>query len=278
MPDIADDPRAHPPSPFAPPQTAKLSRFRMARVVAALILRETGSRDSRASLGFLWNVIEPLVSIVILSILFSMIRASPPLGTNFALYYVTGVVPFHLYSALSRQIARSMRFSRNLLGLPSVTVIDVIMARFLLSAITDLCVFIAIVFLLDAYYDLQLRPDMAAVLLGLGMAMALGLGIGTLNSVLFPASAVYESVWGLVSAPMLLVSGVFIHIEDLPGPIFDVLKWNPVAQIVAQMRHAFFPSYDIAWVSPAYVLIIAAVCFALGLVGLYRYIFDLLDM
>jgi capsular polysaccharide transport system permease protein len=68
------------------------------------------------------------------------------------------------------------------------------------------------------------------------------------------------------------------HIEDLPEPIFDVLKWNPAAQVVAQMRHAFYPSYDIAWVSPAYVLLIAAVCFALGLVGLYRYIFDVLDI
>ncbi len=278
MPDITDDHRAQSPLSFAPPQTARPSKFRMARVVSALILRETGSRDSRASLGFLWNVIEPLVSIAILSVLFSLIRTSPPLGTNFALYYVTGVIPFHLYSALSRQIARSMRFSRNLLGLPSVTVIDVIMARSLLCTITDLCVFIAILFLVNTYYDLQLRPDMVAVLLGLGMAMALGLGLGTLNAVLFPASAVYESFWGLVSGPLILVSGVFIHIEDLPEPIFAVLKWNPVAQIVAQMRHAFFPNYDIAWVSPPYVLLIAAVCFALGLVGLYRYIFDVLDM
>ena len=261
-----------------PPQPTKSPRFRMVRVVAALILRETGSRDSRASLGFLWNVIEPVVSIAILSLLFSLISQSPRLGTNFPLYYVTGVVPFHLYAAISRNVARSMRFSRNLLGLPSVTVIDVIAARFLLSAVTDICVFIVMLFLLKTYYDLQLNPDMAALLLGLCMAMALGLGIGTLNSVLFPASAVYESVWGLVNAPMLLVSGVFIHIEDLTGPIFDVLKWNPVAQIVAQMRHAFFPSYEIAWVSPAYVLLIAAVCFALGLVGLYRYIFDVLDI
>ncbi len=261
-----------------PPQPTKSPRFRMVRVVAALILRETGSRDSRASLGFLWNVIEPVVSIAILSLLFSLISQSPRLGTNFPLYYVTGVVPFHLYAAISRNVARSMRFSRNLLGLPSVTVIDVIAARFLLSAVTDICVFIVMLFLLKTYYDLQLNPDMAALLLGLCMAMALGLGIGTLNSVLFPASAVYESVWGLVNAPMLLVSGVFIHIEDLPEPIFAVLKWNPVAQIVAQMRHAFFPSYEIAWVSPAYVLLIAAVCFALGLVGLYRYIFDVLDI
>ena len=76
---------------------------------------------------------------------------------------------------------------------------------------------------------------------------------------------------------MVLVSGVLFHIEDLPEPIFAVLKWNPIAQIVAQTRHAFYPSYEIAWVSPAYVALIAAVCFALGLVGLYRYIFDVLD-
>ena len=64
-------------APFAPPQTVKPPRFRMARVVAALVLRETGARDSRASLGFLWNVIEPVVSIVILSLMFSLISRSP---------------------------------------------------------------------------------------------------------------------------------------------------------------------------------------------------------
>lgn len=266
------------PAPVAPPQSPKPPRFRMARVVAALVLRETGSRDNRASLGFLWNVIEPVVSIAILSLLFSLISRTPRLGTNFPLYYVTGVVPFHLYMSISRQVAGSMRFSRNLLGLPSVTVIDLITARFLLSALINIWIFVIMLFLLNTYYDLHLRPDMSAVLSGLSMAMALGLGLGTLNSVLFPASAIYESVWGLVNRPLVLVSGVMFHIEDLPEPIFDVLKWNPAAQVVAQMRHAFYPSYDIAWVSPAYVLLIAAVCFALGLVGLYRYIFDVLDI
>lgn len=266
------------PAPVAPPQSPKPPRFRMARVVAALVLRETGSRDSRASLGFLWNVIEPVVSIAILSLLFSLISRTPRLGTNFPLYYVTGVVPFHLYMSISRQVAGSMRFSRNLLGLPSVTVIDLITARFLLSALINVCIFVIMLFLLNTYYDLHLRPDMGAVLSGLSMAMALGLGLGTLNSVLFPASAIYESVWGLVNRPLVLVSGVMFHIEDLPEPIFAVLKWNPAAQVVAQMRHAFYPSYDIAWVSPAYVLLIAAVCFAFGLLGLYRYIFDVLDI
>ena len=263
---------------FAPPQTVKPARFRMARVVAALILRETGSRDSRASLGFLWNLIEPLASILILTVVFSLFTRVPPLGTNFALYYVTGVLPFHLYTSISRQVAGSMRFSRNLLGLPSVTVIDLILARFSLSALTNICILIAMLFILNSYYELHLRPDMGAVLSGLGMAMALGLGIGTLNSVLFPASAIYESLWGLLNRPLLLFSGVMFHIEDLPEPLFAVLKWNPAAHIVAEMRHAFYPTYEVPWVSPPYVFLIAAVSFCLGLVGLYRYIFDVLDI
>lgn len=262
---------------LAPPQPVKLPRFRMARVVMALILRETGSRDSRASLGFLWNVIEPVATILLLTVIFSIITRVPRLGTNFALYYVTGVLPFHLYTSISRQVAGSMRFSRNLLGLPSVTVIDLILARFLLSALTSICILLVSLFMLNSYYDLTLRPDMRSVLLALGMAMALGLGIGTLNSVLFPASAIYESLWGLVNRPLVLLSGVMFLIEDLPDPLFDVLKWNPVAQIVAEMHHAFYPTYEIPWVSPAYVFLIAAVCFCLGLVGLYRYIFDVLD-
>ncbi len=71
------------PKPFAPPQSPKPPKFRMARVIGALILRETGSRDSRASLGFLWQVIEPVVSIAILSVLFSMISRSPLWGQTF---------------------------------------------------------------------------------------------------------------------------------------------------------------------------------------------------
>lgn len=260
------------------PQKIKPPRFRMARVVIALILRETGSRDSRASLGFLWNIVEPMASTVILSVFFSIISMSPRLGTNFLLYYISGVVPYHLYTAICGKVGGSMRFSRNLLGFPSVTVIDVLAARFLLTALTDICIFILMIFAVDVYYALHLAPDMAALLTGLGMAMALGLGIGTLNSVLFPASPVYESVWGVVMGPLMLVSGVMFHIEDMPAPIFDILKWNPIAQIVSQTRHAFYPSYDIAWVSPAYVILIAAICFALGLVGLYRYIFDVLDI
>lgn len=264
-------------SDLPPPQTPRSRRFRTFRVVTALILRETGSRDSRASLGFLWTLIDPIASVMILSLVFSMISRTPRLGTNFELYYITGVVPFHLYSGVVGKIASSMRFSRNLLGFPAVTVIDALMARFLLNVFTNVVVFIVLIVAAVYYYDLQVYPDMGAVLLSLTMAASLGLGIGTMNSVLFLASPTYESIWGILNRPMMIMSGALFLVTDLPDNIFQYIWWNPMAHMVAEMRHAFYPTAVSGWISPAYVFLVSGVTFTLGLIGLHRYVFDALD-
>jgi capsular polysaccharide transport system permease protein len=202
---------------------------------------------------------------------------SPRLGTNFPLYYITGIVPFHIYTAISGRVATSMRFSRNLLGFPSVTVLDIVLARAILNAITNICVFIVLVVVVDWYYNLQLRPNVGSILLALSMSITFGLGIGTLNAVLFLASPTYETFWSIVNRPMVLLSGVMFRIEDLPPAMFNVLKWNPQAQFCAQMRHGFYPNYDIGWVYPPLTFFVGVVTFFLGLIGLHRYVYDALD-
>ncbi len=247
------------------------------RVVAALILRETGSRETRVSLGFLWNMIDPIASVAVLSFAFGLIMRSPRLGTNFPLYYVTGVVPYHLYSQVASKVASSIRFSRQLLGFPAVTVLDALTARFLLNTFMSILVFIALIYGIAWHYNLQLNPDVPAMLLCLAMAAALGLGVGTLNSVLFLASPTYESVWGIVNRPMALLAGVMFLINDLPESIFKYLKWNPIAMVLGEMRHAYYPTYDSSFILPGYVFLFSAICFTLGLIGLQRYVFDALD-
>ncbi len=106
------------------PQEPKSRRFRTLRVIAALILREIGSSDARSSLGFLWSVIDPIATVAILTIAFSLITRTPPLGTSFPLFYMTGVVVFHIYSHIANRVSGSIRFSKQLLGFPAVTVID----------------------------------------------------------------------------------------------------------------------------------------------------------
>ncbi len=262
---------------ITPPQVPKTQRFRTIRVVMALILREIGSRDSRSSLGFLWSIIDPIATIIILSVAFAMISRTPRLGTNFPLYYVTGVLPFHMYTQISNKVAGSIRFSRQLLGFPSVTVLDALFARFLLNFFIDILVFIILTYMVIHYYDLRVDVDIEVVFVALAMAGSLAIGMGTFNSVLFILMPAYENMWSMISRPMLIASGVLILISDLPDNIFRILWWNPAAHVVAYMRHAFYPSYDVSWVSPAYVFLFAAITFILGLVTLQRFVFDALD-
>ncbi len=258
-------------------QQPRARSFRTLRVILALIMRETGSRETRTSLGFLWTFIDPIISVLVLAFVFSLIQRTPPLGTNFELYYVTGVLPFHLYTHVANRVSGSVRFSGNLLGFPSVTVVDVLIARFILNCFTNTLVFLLAAWGTVLYFDLRVSPDVYGVMNSLCMAAALGLGIGTMNSVLFLWSSSYESLWGFVSRPMSLLAGVMFPISQLPDYIYHYLKWLPMTHFVTGMRAAFYPSVDGRFLSPAYVYGIAVVTFVIGLIGLHRYVFDFLE-
>ena len=264
-------------APIRPPQEPKTRRFRTVRVVMALILREIGSHDTRSSLGFLWSIIDPIATVAILSIAFSLFTRTPRLGTNFQLYYVTGVVPFHFYTQLSKSVSGSIRFSRQLLGFPSVTVLDTLFARFLLNYFINIIVFIILAYTVIHYYDLRVNVELLPVIESLTMAGALAIGIGTFNSVLFIMFPAYDNIWSLFNRPIMIASGVLMLIEDLPDWLFHILWWNPVAHIVAEMRNGFYPFYDTSWVSPFYVFMVSGIAFVLGLLSLQRHVYDALD-
>ncbi len=261
----------------APPQVPKGRRFRTFRVVSALILREIGSHDSRSSLGFLWTIIDPIVTVIILSLAFGLITKTPPLGTNFPLYYITGIVTFHIYTSISNKVSGSVKFSRQLLGFPAVTVLDALFARFILNAMIEALVFAALATGVIYYYDLRVTLDIASVLLGLSLAALLGLAMGTFNSVLFLMSPAYDNLWSMISRPMVISSGALILISDLPTWLFHILWWNPAAHVVALVRHGFFSYYDDNWASATYVLLWCAISFVIGLITLQRYVYDALD-
>jgi capsular polysaccharide transport system permease protein len=253
------------------PQVPKTLRFRTLRVIVALILREIGSHDSRSSLGFLWSIIDPIATVVILSLAFSLLTRTPPLGTNFPLFYITGIVPFHIYTQISGRVSSSVRFSRQLLGFPGVTILDALFARAILTYVINVVVFAALSIGVIYYYGLRVNLDVEPVLFGLLMAGLLGLSVGAFNSVLFMLFPAYENLWGMANRPMMIASGTLVMIEDLPTWLFNILWWNPVAHMIAEVRHGFYATFHADWASPTYVFLFCGISFAIGLVTLDRY-------
>ena len=268
------------PAPLRPtplrPVRARL-RFGTLRAVTALILREMSTTYGRSAGGYLWAVLEPVLSIALLTFVFSLAFQSPPLGSNFPIFYATGFMPFILFNDVSNKLSQAIGFSKQLLNYPRITVIDVLVGRIVLSVLTKLLVSYLILFGILSLYDTGTRIDLPHVLLSFAMATAFGIGVGTMNCFLMSMFPVWRQAWSIVTTPLMLISGVIVMIDTLPDQFVYYLTFNPLVHITAEMRIGFYYSYTAPYISPVYVFAVSLTLTAAGLLFLRRYYRDILE-
>ena len=252
-------------------------RFATARAVSALILREMATTYGRSPGGYIWAILEPAGGIFLLVLIFSAGFRNPALGTNFAIFFATGIVPFMAYMSVSSKLMGALIFSRQLIAYPSVTLVDSLAARLLLDVITQLlvayCIFSAILLVSETQTALHL-PGIA---LAFFMAFSLGCGVGVMNCYLTTLSPVWRQVWGILNRPLFIISCIFFLFEAIPEPYRSYLWYNPLVHVVGQMRKSFYPYYDAPYVSLVYVFGLSLILLVIGLIFLLRYHRDLMN-
>lgn len=241
------------------------------RVLFALVLREMSMLYGRNPGGYIWAIIEPLGMIIILSIAFSLVLRSPSLGTSFLLFYATGMLPFLMFQTISRVIGNALGFSKALLQYPSVLWIDAIFARACLHVLTELLVTTVVLGGIMIFVESSQQIHLQHMLVAMVGMVLLGLGMGLINAILFSLWPIWRSIWGIVTRPLLLASGVLYIFEDMPRAAQDVLYYNPLIHLTTLFRQGVYPTYSPQFVSLAYVYGIGIVLTAFGLLLLRRF-------
>lgn len=234
-------------------------------VVSALIVREMTTRYGNKFGGYLWAVLDPVLTIAILTMVFSAVARVPPLGRSFALFFATGYVAFYIYRSLSDQISLSVEVNRSLLMYPVVQIYDTVIARTILQIVTlfVVTIFIFGVFAFFIDYDrINFFPIWIASLIAIG----LGTGVGIANIVWFNLSSTYQQVWGIINRPAFIVSGVFFLPESIPQPFRDWLLINPLVHIIGLFRMGFYPTYRAEFVNMPYIIGLAVFSMVFGLI------------
>lgn len=234
------------------------------RVLFALVMREMTTRYGRSVGGYVWALLEPAGTVALLTVIFAQIARQPPLGDSFAMFFATGYLAFHVYMDVSRAVSASVKVNRALLTFPRVTMVDTVIARFILQLLTSVVLFALVISAVVAVTGAQTRVDVSYVLLSLMLAALFGLGVGAINCVLFAFSATWERVFGVINRPMFLISGALFVIEDLPRPLQEMLWWNPLVHVTSAMRRGFYPYYEASVMSPLYVLLLSLALLVLG--------------
>lgn len=251
---------------FPAAQTPRTLRFRAPRSILALILREMTTSYGRSPGGYLWVILEPAAGVALLTTLFMLISRTPPLGTNFSLFYATGVLPFTMYSTLSGNVGNAVTFSKALLSYPAVSFMDAVLARFFLTAVTHLLVMALVFAAIVGIFDLKLILNWSAIFAAIAMVLALSFSIGVMNCFLFVRFPLWRNFWNILTRPLFFISGVIFIPEMLPKVALEYLTWNPLLHPIGMLRRGFYPTYDALYVDPIFVI---AVSLGTGLTGLW---------
>lgn len=247
------------------------------RAIFALILREMATTYGRSPGGYLWAILEPAAGVALLTVIFSIGFRAPPLGSSFALFYATGILPFLMFNDIANKTGQALQFSRALLKYPRVTFVDAILARLILNGLALLVVNLLVMGFLLLVMDVRASPDFAPIVGAYGLVLCLAAGVGTLNSFLTLAWPLWATVWAIVTRPLFIVSCIFFVFESVPSPHGDLLWFNPLVHVVGLMRAGYYPFYEADYVSVLYVLGVAAICLVAGLFLLWRHHRDILQ-
>lgn len=268
-------------NPSAPQGNRTVSRtrsFAAFRSIMALMMREMATEHGRNPGGYIWAVLQPLAGIAVMVLIFQygLKVRNPRLGSNFGLYFAAGMVPFMAWRQVSQQMSTALRYSSAFLAYPPVTLVDALLARFILNSFTHLLVGYIVFTYFLLFYDTGAYPQLPGLALGCTMFMVLAIGVGIMNAFLSGVFPLWNQAWGIITRPLFLISGVFFLYDDIPLPIRDWLWWNPLTHAIGQMRKATYPQYDALWVSPFYVFTVGSVLTLVGLLLLEQYKFRIL--
>jgi capsular polysaccharide transport system permease protein len=190
----------------------------------------------------------------------------PALGTSTAVFIMSGIVPYFLYSKIASYVAGSIGGNRALLTLPPVKLHDVIVARTVLESATYIFVGCIVFFAMFMDGITEAVPyDLLPVMEAAGIAITLGVGVGMINLVIMSYFHNWMTFFGFISTPLWFFSGLWYIPEEIPEPYRGYILYNPLLHVIMLARSGFYRELKLTLLDMPYLLGFAGITLAVGL-------------
>jgi ABC-2 type transport system permease protein len=265
---------AHVGTPIKGPSALGSDPRRFVRLTLALAVTDFKLRFFGSALGYLWQLMRPLMLFGVLYVVFSVFLDFGGPEKYYPVALLLGIVLFTFLSEATAGSVRSLVLRENLVRKIEFPRLAVPLAT-VLTALFNLTLNLipVLVFLLAA--GGTPRWTWLEVPFLLVLLVVLTLGLAMLLSALFVRYRDVEPIWDVVLQVTFYATPIFYTLQTVADKsserVVQLLMCNPFAAILQQFRHAFIdPSYQTtsaAMQSGALLLVplaIIAVIFALG--------------
>jgi lipopolysaccharide transport system permease protein len=241
--------------------TKELWAFR--ELLWVLTARDVKVRYKQTVLGFVWAIIQPLMMMVVFSVLFGRLAKMPSDGYPYPIFVYAGLLPWTFFASAVSTSANSLVGSAQLISKVYFPRLIVPMAS-VGSSLVDFAIASGVLFLLMAYYGFGLTINLLMLPFLVASLILVALGIGTCLSALTVAYRDFRYVIPFMVQFWLFATPVIYPSSIVPADWRWLFYLNPMAGIIGGFRAAFLGgSFD--WFALAISLSVAIAMFLIGI-------------
>ena len=213
-------------------------------VIQELVAREIRRKYSRSKLGIIWSVLNPLLSMAVLSLIFStMFRKSIE---NYPVYYLTGFLIWNFFTTATNSAMTSLADNQALL-------LQVRLPREVFPFSRVCTAFVNFLYSLAAYVVIlavfRISLGISAFFFPLVMILLFffSLGAGYILAVLYVFFGDIRHLYSVFLTLLMYLSALFYPLELLPEGMQAFIRQNPIYAARSCVMYREIPSAGL-WV------------------------------
>lgn len=219
-------------------------------LLGQLVKKNIKLRYRRSYLGILWTLIEPLLTMIVLSIVFGSLlgrnnRDAAFDGVPFPVYVLTGRLLYSFFSSATNSAMKSIRANSAMIKkvyVPKyIYPLSGILANFIIFLIS-LVVLVGVMafFLATGAYKAPINGYMLMSIVPLINLFVLSVGVGMILSTLCVFFRDIEYLWSVLLMLIMYCSAIFYFADNMSEGTQKLVKINPLFGVIHNFRRAFF--------------------------------------
>lgn len=218
-----------------------------------LIWRDIKVRYKQASLGIAWAVIQPVMTMLVFTLIFGRLAQLPSDGLPYPVFTFTALLPWQLFSGALTGSANSVVNSASLISKVYFPRLVIPIAS-VMATLVDFTISFGVLLGLMAWYGISLRLAVVVLPLLVMLALAIALAVGLWASALNVRYRDVRHVMPFVVQFWLLASPVAYSTSLITSPTWRaVYSLNPMVGVIEGFRWAVLGS------TPPSVLVVPSV-------------------
>jgi ABC-2 type transport system permease protein len=212
-----------------------LSRFLALTVHLAAM--EFKLRFFGSALGYLWQLVRPLLLFGVLYVVFTQFVRLNEGVPHFPAVLLMGIVMFSFFADATSNAVTAVVDRENLvrkIQFPRLVVPFAVVTTALFNLLANLLA--VLVFILASGVDP--RPQWLLALPLIAVLVVLTTGVATLLSALYPRFRDMKPIWEVVSQVLFYGSPILYAIEVIPDRFQELIMLSPIAAVLQQLRHS----------------------------------------